>query len=603
MNLRKQKLISMALCASMLLSLATACGTAPASSAAPSADAAQYKAGTYSQTVNGHNGEMTLAVTVDETSIQKIEVTQHKESAGISDPAFEKVIGGIVEGQTLAVDAVSGATVTSNAIIEGVKGALTQAGADIEKLMVKKDSAEKAGETIEMTTDVCVIGGGGAGLTAAITAKQNGAEVIVLEKMSSVGGNTILAGGALNAPDPERQAAQGIEDSVENFYQQTMAAGDNQGNPELVRIMAENSLDAVHWLKEIGVPFREEFITVPGGLHPRGHATPPGQMCIPWFDAFKKNCEESNIEILLETKAEEIIMENGKAVGVKAKRGNDEIIVKATKGVVLATGGFGNNVEMRQKYNSQWPTLDATIGCTNGVFATGDGIAMAEAVGANLIDMEFIQLLPYGDAATGSMKGNIVKDPKYAIFLNKEGKRFVDEYARRDVMTQGVFDQTDTTMYMVVDGKSYPSMDSKMTFGGTVQEGVDAGKIKIGNTIEELAVELGLDPAVVKETVDRYNSAIDNNTPDEVGKSVREKIDTAPFIATTNKPTVHHTMGGVQINTEAQVLDKAGNVISGLYAAGEVTGDIHGTNRIGGNALTDLVVFGKIAGKNVALGK
>ncbi|MEG0753726.1 MAG: FAD-binding protein, partial [Angelakisella sp.] len=229
----------------------------------------------------------------------------------------------------------------------------------------------------------------------------------------------------------------------------TMAAGDNQGNPELVRIMAENSLDAVHWLKEIGVPFREEFITVPGGLHPRGHATPPGQMCIPWFDAFKKNCEESNIEILLETKAEEIIMENGKAVGVKAKRGNDEIIVKATKGVVLATGGFGNNVEMRQKYNSQWPTLDATIGCTNGVFATGDGIAMAEAVGANLIDMEFIQLLPYGDAATGSMKGNIVKDPKYAIFLNKEGKRFVDEYARRDVMTQGVFDQTDTTMYMV----------------------------------------------------------------------------------------------------------------------------------------------------------
>lgn len=593
--LKRKKLLALAMCSVMMFSALTGCSS--------NEDKAKFTAGTYTQTVKGHNGDITLDVVVDETTIKEINVVSHKESAGISDPAFEKVLGAIIEGQTLAVDTVAGATITSNALIEATKGALEQAGADIDSLMVKGDDVEKKGETIEYDTDICVIGGGGAGLTSAITATQNGAKVIVLEKMSSVGGNTILAGGALNAPDPERQAEQGIEDSVEKFYEQTLAAGDNEGNPELVRVMAENSLDAVHWLEDIGVPFREEFITVPGGLHPRGHATPPGQMCIPWFDAFKKTCEENDIEILLETKAYEIIMEDGRAAGVKAKRGNDEIIVHAKNGVILATGGFANNVEMRQKYNSQWPTLDETIGCTNGIFATGDGITMAEAVGANLIDMDFIQLLPYGDAKTGSMKGNIVKDPKYAIFLNKEGTRFVDEYARRDVMTHGVFDQTDATMFMVVDGKSYPSMDSKMTFGGTVQEGVDSGKIKIGNTIEELASELGLDPAVVKESIDKYNADIDNNIPDEFGKSVREKIDTPPYIATMNKPTVHHTMGGVQINTEAQVIDKEGNIIPGLYAAGEVTGDIHGTNRVGGNALTDLVVFGRIAGENAALAK
>ena len=591
----KNKFLALTMCAAMMVSVLTGCSSEE--------EKAKFTAGTYTQTVKGHNADITLDVVVDETTIKEINVVSHNESAGISDPAFEKVLGAIIEAQTLAVDTVAGATVTSNALIEATKGALEQAGADIDALMVKGEDVEIKGETIEMTTDVCVIGGGGAGLTAAITATQNGAEVIVLEKMSSVGGNTILAGGALNAPDPERQAEQGIEDSIDKFYEQTMAAGDNEGNPELVRFMAENSLDAVHWLEDIGVPFREEFITVPGGLHPRGHATPPGQMCIPWFDAFKKNCEENGVEILLETRAYEIMMEDGKAVGVKARRGNDEIIVHANNGVILTTGGFANNVEMRQKYNSQWATLDETIGCTNGIFATGDGITMAEAVGANLIDMEFIQLLPYGDAKTGSMKGNIIKDPRYAIFLNKEGKRFIDEYARRDVMTHGVFEQTDATMYMVVDGKSYPSMDSKMTFGGTIQSGVDSGKLKIGNTIEELAVELGLDPEVVKATIDRYNTAIDNGEPDEVGKSVREKIDTPPFIATTNKPTVHHTMGGVQINVDAQVIDTEGNIIPGLYAAGEVTGDIHGTNRIGGNALTDLVVFGKVAGRNAALSK
>lgn len=560
----------------------------------------KFKAGTYTATVKGHNGEMKVAVTVDDHSITKVEITEHNESPGISDPAIEGIPKSIVEGQTLAVDAISGATVTSNAIIQGVTEALKQAGADIDALMVKKDQQSAQRESVEYTTDVVVIGGGGAGLAAAVSAHQNGAKVIVLEKMPRLGGNTILSGGAYNAVDPGRQQAQGIEDSIDKHFTQTYEGGDKVGNPELIRILVENAYPALEWLESLGMKFNDEVFTVLGALWPRSHK-PSAPLGTGFIDTYSNyiNANEG-VEILLNTKATELIMENGKVVGVKAEGPNQDITLKANKGVVIATGGFGANVEMRDQYNKIWPKL-TNLKTTNHPGATGDGILMGVAAGANLVGMEHIQLLPMGDPETGSLSGNIEQGVENRIFVNKQGNRFVDEGARRDVMTSALFEQEDAYMWVILDKHSYPTGDTKNNFNETIDELIAQGRAFKGDTLEELAQKIGVNPENLVKAVEEFNQAVETGGPDAFGRTLfQDKIDTPPFYAGARVPTVHHTMGGLEINGKAQVIDKNGNVIPGLYAAGEVTGGIHGSNRLGGNALADITVFGKIAGENVA---
>ena len=280
---------------------------------------------------------------------------------------------------------------------------------------------------------------------------------------------------------------------------------------------------------------------------------------------------------------------------------NGKVTLNATKGVVLATGGFGANVEMRNKYNTElWPDL-TDVKTTNHTGATGDGIVMAEAVNAKLVGMEYIQLLPMGDPVTGSLSGNIEQGVQNRIFVNKEGERFVDEGARRDTMTKALMEQTDSYMWVIVDKNSYPTGDTKNNFNESIDDLVKAGRAFKADTLEDLAKQIGVDPVAFVKSVETFNKAVDGTAKDEFGRTLFDKkIDTAPFYAGARVPTVHHTMGGVSINADAQVIDPNGKVIKGLYAAGEVTGGLHGTNRLGGNALADINVFGKIAGKNAA---
>lgn len=308
---------------------------------------AMFKAGTYVGTANAHNGEIKVEVTVDEEAIKEIKVLEHKESPGISDPAIERIPQAIIDDQSLAVDAISGATVTSNAIIAAVTNALEQAEADIDALKVKKEGEETARETVEQTTDVVVIGGGGAGLAAAVSAHQNGAEVILIEKMPRLGGNTILSGGAYNAVDPGRQKPQGIEDSIDKHYTQTYEGGDKLGTPELITTLVENAYPAIEWLESLGMKFNDEVFTVLGGMWPRAHK-PSAPLGTGFIDTYSKYIEENDgIEIILDTEATEIMVEDGKVVGVKAKGLKNDMILNANKGVVIATGGFAGNVEMR----------------------------------------------------------------------------------------------------------------------------------------------------------------------------------------------------------------------------------------------------------------
>ena len=604
-----KKVLSILLCLVMVMSVAGCSSSSAAEPTAPEAvvEETLFTPGTYTGTAAGINGDITMEVVVDGNAITAINAIEHKESPGISDAAFEEIPQAIIDGQTLAVDMVAGATFSSEGIFEAVTLALTEAGADIEALSYKEEVADDetgaSKEVVEYETEVLVVGAGGAGLAAAVSAHQNGANVIVLEKMPKMGGNTIMSGSAFNCVDPSRQEPLGIEDSIDLHFQQTYEGGDEEGNPVMIRTLVENGYPTLQWLESMGMEFKDHVFTVLGGMWPRAHK-PVMPLGTGYIDTYERYINEhsEDIQVLLNADVFEIMMEDGRVIGVKADGKEKEIIVHASKGVVMATGGFGANVEMRVAYNTIWNDL-STLNTTNHPGATGDGIVMAEEIGANLVGMEAIQLLPMGDPKTGSLLGNIEQGVENRIFVNDQGNRFVNEGARRDVMTAALLEQSDTHMWIVLDKHSYPDGQTRNNFNEVIDDLVEAGRAYQADTLEDLAAQIGVDPASLVAAADSFNAGVENGT-DEFGRTLYDqKIDTPPFYAGARVPTVHHTMGGILIDTETRVLDADGNVIPGFYAAGEVTGGIHGANRLGGNALVDIAVFGKIAGESVALEK
>ena len=571
---------------------------------APSAPV-EAKAGSYVGEGKGIHGVIQVGVTLEGKKITDIQILKQDETPGVGDVATKQIPEDIIKYQSIAVDTVAGATVSSEGVIAAVKQALEKAKVNIADYQKKPEkSTVPATGLVEKQADVVIIGGGGAGLAAAVSAHQNGAKVLVIEKMPKVGGNTIISGAAYNAVDPKRQSAMGIEDSIEKHYTQTYEGGDKFGKPEMIRTLVENAYPGIEWLESLGMKFKDDIFTVLGSLWPRAHkpVDPLGTGYIKTYMNYI-NQHSSDIEVMLNTKATELILENGKVVGVKAENAEGTVVAKANKGVVVATGGFGANIEMRDKYNKMWPTL-TTIKTTNHPGATGDGMWMADKIGANLIGMEQLQLLPMGDPATGSLSGNIEQGVENRIFVNKDGNRFVDEGARRDVMTKGLFQQKDAYMWIILDKHSYPTGSTKNNFNETIDQLVGEGRAFKADTLEDLAKQIGVDPANLVKAVADFNKSVEKINTDAFGRTLfADKIDTAPFYAGARVPTVHHTMGGIEINTSTQVLDKSGKIIPGLYAAGETTGGIHGSNRLGGNAIPDTVVFGKIAGESAAAAK
>lgn len=555
-----------------------------------------YTSGTYEGEAKGYGGQIKVQVKVSESRIESINVLENKETDYVGTIAFDKLPKEMIEKQSVGIDSVAGATSTSAGLKMAVRSALEKAGGNPVEFMKKPEVTPVEKKNTEYTADVIVIGGGGAGLAAAVTAKQNGASVILIEKMPRLGGNTILSGGAYNAADPKRQKVQGIEDSTDLHYKHTFEGGDEKADPKLVRIFVDNAYPALEWLESLGMKFNDELFTVLGGLHPRAHkpSTPVGTGFILTYKDF---AEKNGIQIFYETEAKELVTKDGRVVGVKGDSKTEDIIFHANKGVVIATGGFGGDVEYRTKFN---PNLKENILTTNHPGSDAVGIMMAEKVGANTIGMEYIQMLPMGDPRTGSLSGNIELSVEDRIFVNKEGKRFVAEDARRDVMTNALFQQPDAYMWTILDSQVYPTTDVKNNFNESIGELIAENRAVSANSIEELAEKIKVPVENLKKTIEDYNKAVDTKQ-DEFGRKLfGVRIEKAPFYAGARIPTVHHTMGGLQINENAQVLDKDGKIIPGLYAAGEVTGGIHGTNRLGGNALADITVFGRIAGENVA---
>lgn len=559
----------------------------------PKTDA--FKGGTFTGTAKGFAGDITVEVTIDDNkTITDVKVVEHTETEDIGGKALETLAQDVVALNSSQVDTVTTATVTSLAFIEAVNAAITDAGLNPEDFVPGEVGAvEKTDETLDV--DIVIIGAGGAGMAAGITAAQEGKSVIIVEKAPMVGGNTSRATGGMNAAGSHYQEEAGIEDSVELFVEDTIKGGHGLNNPDLVQVMAENSADAIVWLDSIGAELSN--VGKAGGasvnrahrpVDENGKILSVGTYLV---TKLEEACIDNGVEILLETQATEIVMEDGVAVGIIANSPTVNYTINAGA-VIVASGGFGGNLEMVAELK---PELEGYVS-TNAPTLTGDGIKMAEAVGAATVDMEQIQIHPTVVQANGALITESLRGDG-AILLNAEGKRFIDETQTRDVVSANVIAQTDSYAWLIVNQAMFD--DSTV-----VQKYVDQEYLIAAEDVAALAELIGADEAVIQESLDAWNTAIETQNDAECGRegldTIAYNVSEGSYYAVKIAPGIHHTMGGIMINTNAEVIDTEGNVIPGLYAAGEVTGGVHGGNRLGANAVTDIIVYGRIAAQQAA---
>lgn len=548
----------------------------------------------------GKHGDIVLQVTFDKGHISQIDVVKSNENAILTEKVFTDLKSAIIANNTTQVDSIAGATLSS----EGFKRAVEEAEKKAKVTLSDKRVAIASFNTVipeKPVYDVIVIGAGGAGFSAAITAKDADTNVVMLEKMPSVGGNSLISGAEMAVANNWVQKKLGITgDSVELHYQDTKKGGDFRGDPDVVRTMVTNAADAAQWCCDtIGVQVQEDNLFFFGGHSKKRSLIPKGATGAEFISKFTQAAEERHIPILTNVKAEELIQDSrGRVVGVKATLDGKAYQFTAKKGMILATGGFGDNVDMRTVAN---PFYGEKFKTTNMPSATGDGIRMAQKVGAQVVNMELIQTYPMCDPNSGAIE--LIDDARFegAILVNQEGKRFVEELARRDVMSKAILEQTGRYCYAIFNDAIEKKSHAITHHQDEVETFTKTGILHKGETLDDIANFFKIPVENLKATVARVNTfAKTGNDTDFHYRARFTDLSTGPYWIYRGVPSVHHTMGDLKINTHAQVLNDKNQPIPGLWAAGEVTGTTHGTNRLGSNAYTDIIVFGRIAGQEVA---
>ncbi|EHR33488.1 flavocytochrome c [Helcococcus kunzii] len=553
----------------------------------------EAKGNTFEGVSKGYAGDVKAMVTIENREIKDIKVEAGKETPTIGGAASEKLAEQIVKSNSTKVEAVSGATMTSNALIEAVNQAIKAAGLNPEDLKAKEVAEDKL--DLNQEADIVVVGAGGAGLTSAIKATEAGKKVVIVEKAGNTGGNTNRATGGMNAAETHYQKEAKIEDTVEQFIADTMKGGHDKNNPELVKTLAGNSSKAIDWLDSIDAKLSD--VGLAGGatnkrqhrpVDDKGKILSVGTYLV---EKLTKKAEDLGIKIIYSAKVDEILMDEDKVAGVTAETKDGKLTVKA-KSVIVASGGFGGNDALVSKYR---PELKGYVS-TNAPEIQGDAIAFLEKVGADFVDMDQIQTHPTVVQKDGSLISESLRGDG-AILLNKEGKRFTDEMQTRDYVSNKINEQTDKTAWLVVDQQMFEK--SKV-----VSKYVDKSLLVKADDFAGIAKVLGADAKTVEITLTDWTSYIKAGEDKEFNHknldAVLSDLAKGPYYVGPVGPGIHHTMGGVKIDTKAQVLNKEGQPIKGLFAAGEVTGGVHGGNRLGGNAVTDIIVFGGIAGESAA---
>ena len=590
-------------------------------------------------TAQGYGGEITVTITLEDGVITDVQAVGDDETAGIGGNIIQEWPAAFVEANGM-VDTYTGATfagITRPGFIEAARAALEDAGVNPDDYM--REVEEEASEDVVLAADIVIVGAGGAGMTAAITAADAGATVIVLESQPAVGGNSVKSTGGMNAAktadqdenefgeeagvektltaaaekwaDNETITAlaatvkdqweawkanpEGYFDSTELFALDTMIGGKGINDPELVNTLVDNSADAIEWLRTQGIDLTD--VASFGGasvkrihrpLDEQGKVVSVGAYTVPLLE--QACTERENLTLLTDTTATKIITDDsGAAIGVEAIGKTGNTVTVNAGAVVLATGGFGANLDMVVSYK---PEL-AGFMTTNAAGIQGQGIEMATAIGAATVDMDQIQIHPTVQFDTASLITEGLRGDG-AILVNADGLRFIDEVGTRDVVSAAEIAQPGSFSWLIVDQKM---ADASSVIQGYIKKGF----MFSGDSYEALAEALEIPADAFTTTMETWNGYVAEKSDPDFGRtSFAAPLDTAPFYAVKVTAGIHHTMGGLKIDSATHVINEDGEIIPGLFAAGEVTGGVHGGNRLGGNAVADFVVFGRIAGAEAA---
>lgn len=548
-----------------------------------SAPGRKYKAGVYQEKVEAEALKLKINVTLDTDRITDIAMVPDDTLDVDFTATFESLRNRMLVANSPHVDAITGATTQSEALKKAVSRAMSTSN---KEYVIEEGGNPSAPQNF----DVVVIGSGGAGLAAAIQAHDEGANVVIIEKMPTIGGNTIKASAGMNAAETRYQAMKGIKDSKELFYEETLKGGKNKNNPALLREFVNLAPEAIDWLAERGIELND--ITTTGGMSIDRTHRPADRSAVGGFlvSGLVKNINKRNIEVLLDTSVAEILIENDVVSGVKVVDEYNESRILNAKSVIVTTGGFSANREMVVKYR---PELDGFV-TTNHKGATGSGIAMLQKIGADTVDMSEIQIHPTVEQTTSYLISESIRGGG-AILVSREGKRFYNEMETRDKVSAQIIALPEKSAWIMFDEQVRQNNKA-------ADEYIAKGFVISAPTVGELAVKLNMEHRALEETLARYNGFVVNQKDEDFGRktALRHPLNQGPFYAIRIAPGVHHTMGGVTINTDTAVLDANKQVIKGAWAAGEVVGGIHGANRIGGNAVADIIIFGILAGRNAA---
>ena len=572
----------------LIASLLSGCAKQPVNSVSKNTTATKMTPGTYEASAEGHNGAVHVSVTVSEDKIENVEVKDNSETRGLSDPAIQLIPSQIVAYQTLSTDVVSGATYTTVAIREAVKNCIIQAGGNPDAYNTKIPNDEK-GQKEELSSDVIVVGGGAAGMAATIRLEEAGKSVILVEKTSSLGGTIRVSGGNQVVQGSKVQKEAGVtNDSVKSMEEDFLENGDQLNDAELLGIYAKNVGAATDWLSDdVGVRYNME-----GGLHQLAEYAIDRELAydeggIGAAETLNDKVHATDANVLLNTAAKHLIVENGKVTGVEAESQKGKKYTLKADAVILATGGYGNNNDL----------LPASA--RNGLFygldsSNGEGLVMAvEDANAGTTHMEYIKEYPNGvetskKHAKSTIAGNITAFSKAAILVNQKGERVVNEKASNHDILNALKKQSGETLYLVMDEATFNEWKTKLAAAGLSEDMIDAyvannGKSEpvftMGATIKEAAEAAGIDGNVLTKTIEKFNTYVEDGE-DKAFHRAKEYL-TSTFAEgniyiVEQKARYATTMGGLDVDGNLQVVDTNGKVIDGLYAAGEIIGGVMG---------------------------